>query len=53
MVPAWNPMAGWLMVLLGRSNWCFCRDGPVLSHLKSEREEQVLVPLDEIRALLC
>ena len=52
MFPAWNPLAG---------RWCGLVDrvdasvghGPGLRHLKSEREEQVLVPLDEIRALLC
>ena len=46
-------MAGWLMVLLGDRIGASVGHGPGLSHLKSEREEQVLVPLDEIRALLC
>ena len=44
---------GWLWCCLVDRIGASVGDGPGLSHLKSEREEQDLVPLDEIRALLC
>jgi len=46
---------GWLVDGVAWSiELVLCMNGPGLSHLiKSEKEEQVLVPLDEIRALLC